>query len=174
MILEYQFEGLEVCSTNSMYIPTKGKGKKGAYLRKSPYLIKWQTEMKKMFDSEIFHTREELEEFKKIALDESRGILFYLKIGIPISEYATKSLDDLKNNDTSNMIKAIEDCFATNIGLDDKYNITIVSQKGYTPYDEWKYNVMLVHDEPGSIMNEITFENDKFYKLGGNNNESDT
>lgn len=170
--LEFKFKGLPVCSTNKMYEPTKGKNK-GAYLRKSRHLIEWQSKMSKMFESEIFYTKEDLELFKQHVISDRRAVVMYLYVIVPEKEYRSKN--DLKVNDISNMIKTIEDCIASNIGLDDKYNTQVIACKSYIEgNNEWMYRVILVSDEPETMFEQslLGLSSEDYYDLNYKEGES--
>lgn len=170
MKLEFRFKGLKVCSNNDMYLPSKGKKGKGAFLRRSPYLHVWQGYMSEMMST---YPPEVFEEFKLLALNERRAVTFSIEIGIPRNQYLKTT--DLKAHDTSNMIKAIEDCISSGIGLDDKYNIHVVATKGFTMYPEWTYIVTLELGEPNSMYNQFEYEDyDKFYDLEGDDNDDES
>lgn len=160
--LEFKFIDFIPCSTNDMYIPSSTRTKRGRphhFFRKSDQLIKWQKSIKESFDKEFFYTKEYLYSVSSYINNMKRGFNLELKVSIPY-EYYYKLDNDVTKKDTSNFIKAIEDSIMSGIGVDDKRNITINSEKGYNEDGVWYIYAKLVES---SIHNRIDVDINKAY-----------
>lgn len=139
--LNFAFYGVKLISTNDMYIPTsRGKTGRGAFLRRSDSLKEFQSIIDKSFEEEFFYNKDYLSRISSYIKDNNLGLLMELKISIPYEEYLT-SKGDLSRNDTSNLIKAIEDSIYKNLGIDDSRNIKVIAEKGYNEDGSWYVEV---------------------------------
>lgn len=109
----------ELVSTNEMYTPLPCKGGKGAYKTKSAALRKFQEEMERILtevisDNEVSALKSELENPKKV-------VFLSIKYGFDASKFFKE--------DSSNYIKAIEDCISNRLGVDDSRNCKVMVRK---------------------------------------------
>lgn len=146
-ILEFSVGNLDsLVSTNDMYVPTLNRKTHHCFLRKSEGLIRFQSIMDKLFESgEIGYDKDKLDKYLELNPNPDNRYLFILTIWIPASSYySSKSQTDLNNNDSSNYVKSIEDSIMSHLGIDDKYNLIIVSRKKVSEDSHWKFHVSLV------------------------------
>ena len=144
--LEFKIINYQPCSTNDAYIPTAKRGNKryrGAYFRKSSELIAWQEFINRAFEVEHFCTSAELEEFSSYLEENDMYINFELFISMPKDVFFTRDQNDLRALDASNYIKSIEDTIANGIGVDDKYNLRVTSNKSYNEDGVWYLKIVL-------------------------------
>lgn len=155
--LKFKFIGYEPCSTNDMYIPTaRGYSRKGAFLRRSDKLIQWQDLVQKAYNEEVFYTKEYLKNVSKEINSKNLGLEFDLQVSMPENDYWFKN-HNLKKNDASNYIKAIEDSICSIVGYDDSHNTVVHIVKGYNKDGIWKIEVTIkenILDRKLEILNE--------------------
>ena len=119
---------IDLVSTNDAYIPTY-KGKRSFY-RRSKELMKFQEE----FSTKLLEYKESLQMFVEQNKTEISyfGLILKLILILPRDVFFYKrKTDDLKPQDTSNFIKAIEDQVSKVLGIDDKYNVQVSAVKCY-------------------------------------------
>lgn len=147
--LYFNIAGYHPPSTNDSYVPTSGKPKmgkngrmyRGAFFRKSNWLQDYQKVVAEMIESEVHHTKEEIEQFSREVLEGGHGILCEIRVSMPKRSYGWKSLS---KNDASNYIKPTEDALFSHLdGVDDKYTVTVVCSKFYNENQEWFVDITL-------------------------------
>ena len=115
-------EEIDLVSTNEMYVPHPYRGGKGAYLSKSGPLNKFQNQMHDVLnevitDSEVNQIRKELE-------NDQFAINLKIKYGLESSRFFSE--------DSSNYIKAVEDCLSQRLDIDDSRNVKVSIEKELT------------------------------------------
>lgn len=122
---------LRLLSTNDMYVPTSGRGGRGAFLRTSSELAEFQERFAEKFS--------ELE----LSLDQSKCYSFDIRVSMPEFEYYINSRKRLRARDSSNYIKALEDCLTSKLGYNDRNNIRVSLEKGYNSSNLWYVEVVI-------------------------------
>ena len=119
---------VDLISTNDAYVPTY-KGKRSFY-RRSKEMMTFQ----EVFSSKLSEYKEPLQAFISDKKEEIPylGLILKLILILPRNIYFYKRKnDDLRPQDTSNFIKAIEDQISRVVGIDDKYNVQVSAVKCY-------------------------------------------
>lgn len=164
--LEFIMEGYRPPSTNDCYIPTSRRTKcgpsKGAYLRKSGWLVEWQEKVTEMINSEFHYSKDELKEFVEDIKSTGKGMTIEIVVSMPKKTYGTHKLEGI---DASNFIKAIEDSIHSNIGIDDRFNTDVIARKRYNEDDKWIVKVTSTKTDSCWMKDSIIDEGSKVYEF---------
>ena len=149
-------------STNEMYRPTVNRKTHHCFFRKSNELQAFQDAMRRLFESETICTKSDLEEFYNCNKNSTKLVLL-LKIYLPKSKYCIENNPDkLAKSDCSNFIKSIEDSIASWLGIDDRYNESIVCTKTIHPKNKYGFIAILsssdYYNKVGELFNRISYE----------------
>lgn len=134
-MIEFEIEKINLVSTNDMYIPRPCKGGKHAYITRSTALKSLQAFMEKNLveklpDDVVTILNEELKDY---------GDDFAIKLKVAF--YLPSK--NFKKEDTSNYIKALEDCITKRTGIDDCKNVELSLKKFLTENDYMSVKVRL-------------------------------
>ncbi len=156
--LTLTIQGVTLVSTNEAYRPTY-KGKRSFY-RKSTELIAFQED----FSSKLEAFRDTANLFtEQLSSCEHLGLKLTIVIEMPRNMFFYKrKSDDLRPNDTSNFIKAIEDQISKFVGIDDKYNVKVTAVKCFS--DEIELSNVYAILEPDDYM---AYSSDKILEFYG-------
>ena len=119
MKVSFELKDIELVSTNEMYMPRPCKGGRSAYLTKTSGMRKFEEKVKDILD-EVF-TDDIVNELTKELEDPQIAIRFHLHTRMPSESFFKV--------DSSNMIKALEDCIKVKIKIDDTRNCEVLSTK---------------------------------------------
>ena len=119
MMLEFAIHGIHPVSTNDMYLPRPCRGGKHAYLTSSSQLKKFHKEVEDLLQDLI--TDEQVEQLTE-ELSDRRKV-------IELSVVFLLGKSGFFGQDTSNIIKALEDSIVNRIHIDDKRNCRIILEK---------------------------------------------
>lgn len=140
-ILEFLIYDYQLVSSDKMYRPTKASNGKGAFFRRSKELLEWQKFYINSFNNNLFFDLEKVSTLVN-SLDKMQGFILSIIVSIPKNNYYFLN-GKLKRLDISNMIKALEDSVMSTLGINDTYNIKVLSEKGYNTSDRWVTKVIL-------------------------------
>lgn len=129
LLCRFEFSEIPLVSTNDMYFSRPKKSKKNpnfitTYTIRTPELKKFQSIMEEKLPSLIDRTI-----FDKYDLSKY-GLLLSIVIYLPKDRYLLE--------DSSNYIKAYEDTISKYIGIDDKYNLTVIVHKSISDDSNWR------------------------------------
>ena len=128
MILVFDINDVDMVSTNNMYLPRPCNHGKHAYLTKSTYLKKFQGLMEPLLDVKI--TKEQVDSIQREA--DEYGDDFAIRLWVKFYFTHGKYLRE----DTSNYIKALEDCITQRTGIDDRKHFELHLKKVEKEKDE--------------------------------------
>lgn len=137
MTIEFEVYCPKMISVNDQYMHPVKKTKKGKYVSytcKSPSLKDFQSFYgevlkDKISDSDISQLKSEISNSIELGLD------LFLEVGLPLKE--------INEHDASNFIKALEDCIAVRLGVDDSRNIQVSIKKSILEDPNWKLRVRI-------------------------------
>lgn len=148
MKLVMRIDGLYPVSTNDMYIPTRGKGQYGAFLRKSDTLKDFQINFSRKLQEKYSQEIARFLELSKAKYPKYLGFNVHLWVGMNDMFYK-RTPDDLRPYDASNYLKAVEDVISMIFEIDDKYNMHVEVDKFDIEADTW---VIIIEYEPIEYM----------------------
>lgn len=122
MIIEFDIDGIEIASTNEMYMPRPRKTKNGrwtAYVTKTNEMRQFEKSVNPLLESFILDNEIKLlhEELK----DKQKAIRLELTYHLPSFPFFT--------SDASNYVKTIEDRIKERIDIDDVRNCEVILRK---------------------------------------------
>lgn len=141
--LVMKFEDIRPTSTNEMYRPAYTPKTRRSFLRKSSELVAFQSSCQEA----VKEYHDDIQEF--ISQCKSRypnylGFSLKITVGLPMEHmFYKRTARDLRPNDTSNLIKSIEDVVSSATGFDDKYNMEVSAQKVLSSSDKWEFTAEL-------------------------------
>lgn len=124
-------------SVNDQYMHPVKKTKNGRYISytcKSPSLKTFQDFYKEVLEDKI-SDQDVSQVNSEISESDKRGIDLSLEIGLPFKE--------IKDHDVSNFIKALEDCIASRLGVDDSKNLSVSIKKSILEDPDWRLRVKI-------------------------------
>lgn len=137
MVITFEIKSPKLISVNEQYMHPVRKcndGRYRSYVCKAPYLKEVQEFYKEILENVL--TEKDVKEFKgAVGKDTSTGLKLGLQVGMPMSE--------IYEHDISNLIKAVEDCIAKRLKIDDKHNFEVAICKQVVPENEWYLKVAI-------------------------------
>lgn len=122
-----------IVSTNDMYFHRPKKSKKGnritTYTVKTGQLKEFQEYMDLELKSTLEYYKDTIEEMRDIISHGYHGLVIVTEFHMPFENY--------RDSDTSNCIKAYEDCVSRSMGIDDKQNLVYHAEKRCSESDKW-------------------------------------
>lgn len=127
--IEFEIEDPMLISVNDQYMHPVRKTKSGkyySYFAPTPYLKKLKSYYEEMLSQKISDS--DIEDIKNVINSyegkKEGGIDLSIELGLP--------LEDVRNHDISNFIKALEDCIVKRTGIDDSRNYKVsIEEKLY-------------------------------------------
>lgn len=135
VVIEFEIKNPKLISINEQYIHPVRKAKSGryySYFAKSDYLKEVQAYYKEVLKDKIPDDKIKLLS-GFVDCDKSNGISLTIEVGMP--------LRDIRDNDISNYIKALEDCIVTRTKIDDSRDYEIVAKK--SRYESEDFHMMV-------------------------------
>ena len=133
-----ELDSAKFISVNEQYIhPVRrcNDGRYRSYVVRSPYL----KEVQQFYDEEFKRIPDEVvKDFQDyVSQSSENGLEIYIEIGMPKSQ--------INENDSSNYIKAVEDCLSERLKIDDSHNITVSASKSIVrdTADLWKLRLTI-------------------------------
>lgn len=136
MGIKFEIENPELISVNEQYIHPVKKSKSGKY---TSYFVK-SSKLKKLqafYDEQlkVKISDDEVNELKTyLSQHPYNGIELKICIGMPVTE--------INSHDTTNYIKALEDCIVKRTGIDDVKDYKVVAEKQISN-DKWMVRIEL-------------------------------
>lgn len=119
MVIEFDLKDIALVSTNEMYMPRPCRGGRSAYLTKTPEMREFEEKIKDILDEEL--SEEIVNKLHEELSDPNIAMKLHLHSLLPSASFFKV--------DTSNVVKALEDCIKIKIDVDDTRNCEVLSTK---------------------------------------------
>lgn len=145
--IQYRIVGVKPCSTNDMYFSMPIQSKYKTYKNGKPRLStrKIRTPELKKFQEVMSHELSSRipDEF----VEECQSKIGSGQYCIKLSIYVGMPEDNYKTSDSSNYIKAYEDCISRRLGVDDSHNNSVSSTKYLSTDWELLTDISLINND---------------------------